>query len=183
MKLKILIKRFKNEKGEPIVNFPKIIKKGEWVDLMAAREVVLNAPQAGTLKGHDVKHRDVVSEVTYIPLGVAMKLPDGFEAIIAPRSSAAQKMGVMCANSFGIIDNSYAGDNDQWMFPAVSLRKTSIALNTRLCQFRIQLSQKATAWQKIKWLFTSGIELVEVESLGNENRSGFGSSGIITFKE
>ena len=183
MKLKILIKRFKNENGEPLVNFPKVIKKGEWVDLEAANEVVLQAPQAGTLKGHDVKHRDVVSDVTYIPLGVAMKLPDGFEAIMAPRSSAAKKMGIMCANSIGIIDNSYCGEDDQWQFPAVTLRKTSIAAHTRLCQFRIQLSQKATVWQKIKWLFSSGIELVEVEVLGTENRSGLGSTGTINFKE
>lgn len=174
MKLKVLVKRFKNEAGEPLVNLPKVIKKGDWVDLFCAQETVLNAPQAGTLKGHDVKHRDVVSEVTYIPLGVAMQLPDGFEAIIAPRSSAAKKMGVMLANGIGIVDGSYRGDNDQWMFPAVSLRKTSIALNTRLCQFRIQLSQKATVWQKIKWLFSSGIELVEVDSLDNEDRKGLG---------
>lgn len=179
MKLRILVKRFKNENGEPVVSLPKIIKKGEWVDLMAAKEMVLQAPQAGTLKGHDVKHRDVVSDVTYIPLGVAMKLPDGYEAIIASRSSAAKKMGVMLANGIGIVDNTYQGDEDQWMYPAVSLRKTSIAQNTRLCQFRIQLSQKATVWQKMKWLFTSGIELVEVESLGSENRSGLGSTGIV----
>jgi dUTP pyrophosphatase len=145
---------------------------------MAAQECVLNAPQAGTLKGHDVKHRDVVSEVTYIPLGVAMKLPDGFEAIIAPRSSAAKKMGILCANSIGIVDNSYQGDEDQWMYPAVTLRKTSIAQNTRLCQFRIQLSQKATLWQKVKWLFTSGIELIEVDKLSEDNRSGLGSTGV-----
>lgn len=175
MKLKIYIKRFKNENGEPIVDFPKVIKKGDWVDLRAAEEVVINAPQAGTLKGHDVKHRDVVADVTYIPLGVAMKLPDGFEAIIASRSSAAKKIGVMLANGIGIVDNSYQGDNDQWMYPAISLRKTSIALNTRLCQMRIQLSQKATIWQKIKWFFSSGIELVEVDSLGTENRMGLGS--------
>jgi dUTP pyrophosphatase len=182
MKLKIYIKRFKNENGEPIVDFPKVIKKGDWVDLRAAEEVVINAPQAGTLKGHDVKHRDVVADVTYIPLGVAMKLPDGFEAIIASRSSAAKKIGVMLANGIGIVDNSYQGDNDQWMYPAISLRKTSIALNTRLCQMRIQLSQKATIWQKIKWFFSSGIELVEVDSLGNEDRNGMGSTGTINFK-
>jgi dUTP pyrophosphatase len=182
MKLKIYIKRFKNENGEPIVDFPKVIKKGDWVDLRSAEEVVINAPQAGTLKGHDVKHRDVVSDVTYIPLGVAMKLPDGFEAIIASRSSAAKKIGVMLANGIGIVDNSYQGDNDQWMYPAISLRKTSIALNTRLCQMRIQLSQKATIWQKIKWFFSSGIKLVEVDSLGNEDRNGMGSTGTINFK-
>ena len=178
MKLKIKVKRFKNENGEPLVDFPKIIKKGDWVDLHAAKECILQAPQAGTLKGHDVKHRDVVSEVTYIPLGVAMKLPDGYEAIMAPRSSAAKKMGVMCANSIGIIDNSYCGDGDEWMFPAVTLRKTSIAQNTRICQFRIQLSQKATMWQRIKWLLSSGIELEEVETLGGDDRNGLGSTGM-----
>ena len=178
MKLKILVKRFKNENGEPLVDFPKIIKKGEWVDLHAAQECILQAPQAGTLKGHDVKHRDVVSDVTYIPLGIAMRLPDGYEAIIASRSSAAKKMGIMLANGIGIVDNSFQGDEDQWMYPAVTLRKTSIAQNTRLCQFRIQLSQKATLWQKLKWLFTSGIELIEVDKLSNDNRSGLGSTGV-----
>lgn len=178
MKLKILVKRFKNENGEPLVALPKVIKKGDWVDLGSAKECVLNAPQAGTLKGGEVKHRDVVSEVTYIPLGVAMQLPDGFEAIIAPRSSAAKNMGIMCANSIGIVDNSYKGNNDQWMFPAVTLRKTSIAANTRLCQFRIQLSQKATIWQKLKWLFASGIELVEVDALSDTSRGGLGTTGI-----
>jgi dUTP pyrophosphatase len=178
MKLKILVKRFKNENGEPLVDFPKIIKKGEWVDLHAAQECILQAPQAGTLKGHDVKHRDVVSEVTYIPLGIAMRLPDGYEAIIASRSSAAKKMGIMLANGIGIVDNSYQGDEDQWMYPAVTLRKTSIAQNTRLCQFRIQLSQKATLWQKVKWLFASGIELIEVDKLSEDNRSGLRSTGV-----
>ena len=178
MKLKIKIKRFKNENGEPLVDFPKVIKKGEWVDLRSSEEFILNAPQAGTLKGHDVKHRDVVSEVTYIPLGVSIQMPDGFEAIIAPRSSAAKKMGIICVNSIGIVDNSYNGDGDQWMFPVTTIRKTAIAANTRLCQFRIQLSQKATFWQKLKWFLSSGIELVEVESLGNNDRSGLGSTGI-----
>lgn len=183
MKLKIFVKRFKSENGEPLVDFPKVIKKGDWIDLRAAQEMVLNAPQAGTLKGHDVKHRDVVADVTYIPLGIAMRLPDGFEAIVASRSSAAKKMGIMLANGIGIIDNSYCGDDDQWMYPAVTLRKTSISLNTRLCQFRIQLSQKATIWQKIKWHLASGIEMIEVESLGSENRNGMGSTGTITFKQ
>jgi dUTPase len=64
------------------------------------------------------------------------------------------------------------------MFPVTTLRRTSISANTRICQFRIQLSQKATVWQKLKWLFTSGIELVEVESLSSNNRSGFGSTGL-----
>lgn len=181
MKLKIKVKRFKNENGELMVAFPKIIKKGDWIDLCAAKECVLQAPQAGTLKGHDVKHRDVISEVTYIPLGIAVQLPEGFEAIVAPRSSVAKKIGIMCANSIGIIDNSYKGNDDQWMFPVVTLRKTAVAANTRLCQFRIQLSQKASLWQKFKWLLASGIELVEVDALDTNNRNGLGSTGVNNF--
>lgn len=183
MKLKIKIKRFKDEDGKPLVSFPKIIKKGDWVDLMAAKEVVLQAPQTAAFKGQDAKHRDVISDVTYIPLGVAMKLPKGFEGIMVARSSAAKKMGVLMANGQAVIDNTFSGNEDQWMFPAVTLRKTSIAQNTRLCQFRIQLSQKATFWQKVKWFLTSGIELVEVDSLDDENRSGLGSTGVISFKQ
>ncbi len=174
MKLKVKIKRFKNEEGKYPVAFPKVIKKGEWIDLASSKEVIIDAPQAGTLKGSEAKKRDVISEVTYIPLGVAMELPEGFEAIVASRSSTAKKLGVMIANGIGVIDNSYCGDNDEWVFPVVPLRKTSIAVNTRICQFRIQLSQKATLWQKIKWLFSSGIELIEVECLGNESRKGLG---------
>jgi len=177
MKLKIFVKRFKNENGEPLVDFPKIVKKGDWIDLRSSKAVVLNAPQAGTLKGNTIKHRDVISDVTYIPLGVSMQLPDGFEAIVAPRSSTAEKMGIVLANGIGIIDNSYKGENDQWKFPAITLRKTSIAQNTRLCQFRIQLNQKATIWQKLKWLLSSSIELVEVDNLNNSDRNGFGSTG------
>lgn len=177
MKLKIFVKRFKDESGEPLVDFPKIVKKGDWIDLRSSKAVVLNAPQAGTLKGNTIKHRDVISDVTYIPLGVSMQLPDGFEAIVAPRSSTAEKMGIVLANGIGIIDNSYKGENDQWKFPAITLRKTSIAQNTRLCQFRVQLNQKATIWQKLKWLLSSSIELVEVDSLNNSDRNGFGSTG------
>ncbi len=178
MKLKIKIKRFKDEEGKPLVDFPRTVKSGDWVDLRSAKEMVLIAPQAGTLKGKEVKYRDVVSQVTYIPLGIAMKLPEGFEAYIASRSSGPNKLGILCANSIGVVDQSFCGDDDQWHFPAITIRKTSIARNTRICQFRIQLSQKAIVWQKLKWMFSSGIEFVEVESLGYENRNGLGSTGI-----
>lgn len=62
------------------------------------------------------------------------------------------------------------------MFPAVTIRKTSISKNTRICQFRIQPSQKATLWQKLKWFLASGIKLVEVDSLNETDRGGLGST-------
>lgn len=175
MKIKVYIKRFTKD-NEPLVDFPKVIQKGDWVDLRTAEEVSLQAPQAGTLKGKESKHRDVRAEVTYIPLGVAMQLPNGFEAIAAARSSTPKNLGVICANGVGIIDNSYKGDNDQWHFPALPIRNTTIPRNTRICQFKIQLSQKATMLQKLKWMLSSGIELVEVNNLDNVNRGGLGST-------
>lgn len=177
MKLKIKIKELTEG------CFPQILECGEWVDLRLAETVHLMPSQAGTLKKRQeqlqtLSYRSVTSEVTYLPLGVAMELPKGFEAIILPRSSTPKKLGIVCANSEGVIDNSYNGDNDEWKLPAIAIRETTIEEGTRICQFRIQLSQKATFWQKLKWFFSSGVELVEVDSLNNEARGGFGSSGI-----
>jgi dUTP pyrophosphatase len=177
MKLTILVKRFKDENGSPLVDFPKIIKKGDWIDLRAAERMQIIAPQAGTLKGKNAGKRDVTNEPVYIPLGVAMQLPKGFEAIVVSRSSTPKKLGIISANNVGVIDNTYNGDDDQWKFPALSIRRTVIEKNTRICQFRIQLSQKATLLQKLKWLLSSGIEFKEVATLDNSNRGGLGTTG------
>lgn len=69
---------------------------------------------------------------------------------------------------------SYCGDNDEWKFPAVATRTITIPKGTRIAQFRIQLSQKATLWQKLLWLFHSGVRLQQVLSLGNPDRKGIG---------
>jgi dUTP pyrophosphatase len=169
MKLKIKVKKLDSQ-----IKLPKVIQKGDWIDLMASKETPIEAPHAGTLKGKQSKTRDVISEVTYIPLGVAVKLPKGFEAIMAARSSTPKNIGVMQANGIGVIDSTYCGDDDQWMFPVVPLRKTLIMPNTRICQFRIQLSQKANIVQKLKWLLCSGIKIVEVDKLDSVNRNGLG---------
>lgn len=175
--MKIEVKRIKGG-----IELPKVIKKGDWIDLRAADTVVMKAPQAGVLKYHTVDgekqgHRDVDFDWALIPLGIAMKLPKGFEAIVAPRSSTFKNFGIIQANSIGVIDNTYCGDNDEWMFPAISLTDTAIKKGERICQFRIQLSQKATLWQKLKWLLSSSIKIDEVESLSGKNRGGFGSTG------
>lgn len=178
MKQKILIRRINQS-----IELPSVITKGEWVDLRAADTFRFRAPQAGTLKsrsinGQEEKYRNVSFDLQLMPLGVAMRLPKGFEAVVIARSSLPKGFGVMMANNIGLIDNSYCGNDDEWKVPLIALRDTTIKEGERICQFRIQLSQKATVWQKIKWLFTSGIELVEVDELpSNENRDGFGSTG------
>lgn len=178
MKLKIKVKKI-NDK----IELPEIIEKGEWIDLRAAKSVELTAPQAGTLIRHrvngvDVNHRDVSFDFQLIPLGVAMKLPKGFEATILPRSSTYNRFGIIQTNHMGIVDNSYCGNNDEWKYPVVAFRDTVITEGDRICQFRIQLSQKATFWQKLKWALSSGIKIVEVKSLDSHDRGGFCSTGV-----
>lgn len=162
---------------------PEINEKGDWIDLKAAEDVEFNAAQSGTLKkktveGVEVYYRNVEMSPSYIPLGVAMKLPNGFEAIVASRSSGPKKLNIFIPSGMGIIDHTYSGNGDEWNYVASAMKATTIHKGDRICQFRIQLSQKATMWQKLKWLFSSGIELVEVDDLGDNNRGGFGSTGI-----
>ena len=120
---------------------------GDWIDLRAAEDVTMKA-----------------GEYKMIPLGIAMELPKGYEALVAPRSSTFRRYGVLLANSIGIIDESYKGDNDEWNFLAYAVRDTVIPKNERICQFRIIKHQPS-------------IRFVEVRSLGNADRGGVGSTG------
>lgn len=176
MKIKVL------EKTEGC--FPYKFSQGDWFDLVLAEGLELDAPIATRLyrrKNKETKEvekpRDVEFQYCIAKLGVCMELPKGYEAIVAPRSSTFKKWGVLMNNSLGIIDNSYNSDEDEWGMPVVATRKVFIPKHTRIAQFRIQLSQNATMWQKIKWLFSSKVEFEKVESLGNTKRGGFGSTG------
>ena len=127
----------------PIVVNPN----GDWVDLRAAEDV--------TMKAGDFK---------LISLGVSMKLPEGYEAHIVPRSSTYKNWGIIQANHMGVIDNSYSGDNDIWRFPAIAIRDTHIYKNERICQFRIVKKQPE-------------LDFDAVDHLDDEDRGGFGSTG------
>lgn len=122
-------------------------RNGDWIDLFTAEDV--------ELKAFDFK---------LIPLGVAMKLPEGYEANVVPRSSTYKKWNVIQANSFGVIDNAYYGNDDQWMFPAIALKDTFIPKHTRICQFKIMKNQ-------------ANVQFNLVHELEDKNRGGFGSTG------
>jgi dUTP pyrophosphatase len=153
------------------------IKKGEWIDLHASQTISFEKPYATVLTKSRTRI-DVEFKYINIPLGIGMQLPEGYEAIIAPRSSTFKTFGLIQANSLGIIDSSYRGPKDEWSFPAIALNTNIIQEGSRVCQFRIQLSQKATILQKIKWLFTNKIEFEFVDDYEGENRGGFGSTGV-----
>ena len=140
---KIRIKYFTNE-----IDKVNKIDKGDWIDLRAAKTVELKA-----------------GEFKLIPLGVAMQLPENYEAHMAPRSSTFKNWGIIQTNSVAVIDESYCGDNDEWRYPVYATRDTVINVNDRICQFRIMEKQPK-------------IDFEEVEVLGNEDRGGIGSTGI-----
>ena len=143
---------------------PEISSKGDWIDLRAAENMYLST--------------EGKTPVYYIPLGVAIQLPKGFEAIVASRSSGPKTLKISIPNGIGIIDNSYNGNEDQWYYVATPFSNVQVQKFARVCQFRIQLSQKATLLQKLKWLLSSGIEIIEVDDLNSESRGGLGSTGI-----
>lgn len=156
---------------------PVIAPFGDWIDLRAAETIELRGPWAGYLnKGN--KQRNVKYSNTLVPLGVAMKLPAGCEGYLSVRSSTYKNFYVILANGEGKIDQSYCSNNDQWKANLIAFKDTKIEKGDRICQFRIQLSQKATFWQKIKWLFSNGIKIKYVDNLGDKERGGFGSTGV-----
>lgn len=129
---------------------PKIVAvdgKSDWFDLRAADTIEMKA-----------------GEYRLISLGVSMKLPEGYEAYVVPRSSTFKQFGLLQTNSMGIIDSSFSGTNDIWRFPALAMRDTTINKYDRICQFRIQKKQPSVLF-------------AEVSQLDDTDRGGFGSTG------
>ncbi len=144
LKEEILIKYFDE-------NMPKLTyidDKSDWIDLRAAEDIELKA-----------------GEYTLIPLGVAMRIPAGYEAYVAPRSSTFKNYGLIQTNSIGVIDQSYSGEEDEWKMPVYATRDTVIHKYDRICQFRIMENQPS-------------VEFTEVKYLEGESRGGIGSTGV-----
>ena len=140
--LEILIKYHDKDLGK-IEKIPV----GDWIDLRSAERVDMDA-----------------GEFRLISLGVSMKLPQGYEAHVLPRSSTFKKWGILQVNSMGVIDESYCGDGDVWKFPALAMRPTTIFKGDRICQFRIVKKMEE-------------VTFTEVDHLTDKNRGGFGSTG------
>ena len=125
----------------------RCVPGSDWVDLRCAEETVLKA-----------------GEYRLIPLGIAVALPEGYEAHVVPRSSTFRNYGILQTNSMGVVDGSYCGDGDQWRWPVYATRDTVIPKNTRICQFRVVENQPP-------------LTFLRVERLENPDRGGFGSTG------
>lgn len=122
---------------------------GDAIDVRAAEDVDLKYMQS-----------------TIIPLGFSCQLPKGYFALLLPRSSTFKRWGIIQSNSLGVIDFMYRGNNDVWGMPVVALRNdVHIKKNERIGQFII-LPKMPT------------VQFETVDDLENEDRGGFGSSGV-----
>lgn len=123
------------------------VTNGDWIDLRSRIEI----------EGH-------VGQYYEIPLGIAMELPEGYEAHVIPRSSSFKKYGFIQTNSVGLIDNTYCGDTDEWKLPVLFMKPVTIHKGDRVCQFRIVENMKSVNFQKVTKLY-------------GKNREGLGSTG------
>lgn len=144
-KIKLLDIKVKYFSDVTPINFTE---KGDWIDLRSSKDITLKA-----------------GEFALIPLGVGMKLPDGYEAHLVPRSSTFKNYGIIQTNHMGVIDNSYSGDNDEWKMPVYAIHDTVIHKNDRICQFRIMESMQC-------------VTITPVKHLSDTDRGGFGSTGV-----
>lgn len=133
------------------------IEIGDWYDLAIPEEVKFEP-----------------FEFKLVELGIAMELPEGYEAQIVPRSSTYKKWSLIQTNHTGVIDNSYRGNDDTWKLPLLQIphkgiwdtdkESTTVPAGTRLCQFRLVPQSPR-------------INFVETDDLGNDSRGGFGTTG------
>lgn len=140
-----LVLKVKYHTTQPPLEF--IAGKSDWIDLRASEDIDLFPGQSAI-----------------IPLGVSMRLPDGYEAHLAPRSSTFKRHGLIQTNGVGVIDNSYSGDEDIWGMPVYATREAHIERGERICQFRLMKKMDT-------------VQIVAVDTLGTTSRGGFGSTG------
>jgi len=137
----VKIKYFNN--SQPINK----IEIGDWIDLSSNEDFHY---QAG--------------DYFLIPLGVGMILPKNYEANIVPRSSTFKHHGIIQTNHFGVVDESYCGNDDQWLMAVYALKDGKIDKGDRVCQFRINKKMEKLRFR-------------DVLKLKDKNRGGHGSTG------
>lgn len=152
-------------------NLPKleVTKKGDCIDLRVSKVYRMKSHSGLPMKDKEEVefpyhyHND---DVLFFKLGVGMKLPEGFKANVYPRSSTFKNYGFILTNSVGIIDNSYCGSDDEWCAMMYCTREGVINYGDRILQF-----------EPVP-VHTHKFTYDEVDSLDEESRGGYGSTGV-----
>jgi dUTP pyrophosphatase len=132
-------------------------------------EVPLPRYAKGGDAGADIVSRIDISlapgERALVPTGIAIALPDGYVALVHPRSGLAIKHGVTMVNSPGTVDAGYRGELQIILINHDKSESVSFKRGDRIAQLVIQKVERA--------------EFVEVADLPGSGRGsgGFGSTG------
>jgi dUTP pyrophosphatase len=103
-------------------------------------------------------------EIAYIPMNIAIKVPDGYFTLLASRSST-HKLGIQSINGIGVIDRDFCGDEDEIKFAVRNFTNSIVHIEkgTRLCQLVLIKCEK--------------FEFEEVDKMECPSRGGFGTTG------
>lgn len=145
----------------------EITEVGDWVDLRV-RDVVKQKDKKSIYDSKTDSFSYQPFTFFKIYLNVAIKLPEGHEALVSPRGSMFKHTGLIQTNSPGVVDNTYCGNDDEWFIPCFSLTPGTIKKNQRICQFKIFPTMKSTI---------NNLSFKEVDNLGHKSRGGHGSTG------
>ena len=128
----------------------RIERHGGWIDLRCAQDTLIMPHKA-----------------TIVPLGVNLRVPEGYETIIAPRSSTCLRHGILMGNSIGIIEQDYCGNLDELGMVAVNFTDDAVTVEKgmRICQFKVVRAMP-------------DVLLNFVGDMGSANRGGYGSTGM-----
>jgi dUTP pyrophosphatase len=139
----IKIKRF--DKDLPL---PEYKTSGAACFDLAARETMEIAPHA----------------IAYIPLNVVIEAPAEHFLLLVPRSST-HKRGLMAANSVGIIDPDYAGDDDEIKFACYNFTDKPVVV------------ERGERIAQAMFIKVDRGEWEELEKMEKGTRGGFGTTG------
>lgn len=108
-------------------------------------------------------------ERALVPTGLAIALPEGYEAQVRPRSGLAAKNGVTVLNSPGTIDADYRGEI-KVILANLGTEPFTIERGMRIAQMVV------AAYNRVSW------NAVEVLDATERGAGGFGSTGTVTKK-
>jgi dUTP pyrophosphatase len=133
------------------IQIKRVRRAGDLLPLPA----YMTAGSAGMDLAADLEEDVVLAPMarTLIPTGIAVALPQGFEAQIRPRSGLALKQGLTLVNSPGTIDSDYRGEIQ---LLAINLGSESVVIRRgqRVAQMVVQQVCRAQ-WQEVRELSSS----------------------------
>ena len=105
----------------------------------------------------------------WVPLNIVVEAPEGTMIAVLPRCSTFRKTGLILANSIGVIDQDYCGEEDEIMAQVWNTTDNPVTLERGGRYFQLIIIRIETP------------EIIEVDKMEEKSRGGFGSTD--NFKE